>query len=163
MLYYNIINGGRVNKIILNKVYEFEIENFEFGNLSREECIECFRDGRVNSHFAERQLTKWFPTLTHIKGCKDHDHVDTDGVKYDAKSFTKNGLDFKPSKQKGSGRKFDQSVAHEKAKVMIYICCDITEFPKMKVKFAKGSELIKSYPKCKIPKGKRQDFFKQVA
>ena len=100
-------------KIIIDKVYEFEIENFEFGGLSRDECIECFRDGRVNSHFAERQLTKWFPTLT-----------------------------------------------HKKAKAMIYICCDITSFPKMKVKFAKGSDLIKSYPNCKISKTKRKDFFK---
>jgi hypothetical protein len=152
-----------MSKIIINKVYEFEIENFQFGDLSRDECIECFKDGRVNSHFAERQLTKWFPSLTHIQGCKDHDHIDTDGVCYDAKSFTKNGLDFKPSNQKGSGRKFNESVAHAKAADMIYICCDILDFPKMKVKFVKGSELIKTYPKCSVTLSMRNKFFKQIS
>ena len=149
--------------IEINRVYEFQIENFEFGSLSREECIECFKDGRVASHFLERQLEKWFPTLTHIKGCEEWDHEDTNGQKYDAKNFTKYGLAFKPSNQMGSGRKFNESVAHEKAQSLIYICCDIVEFPKVRVKFAKGNDLIKTYPNCKIPKAKRQEFFKQAA
>jgi len=148
-----------MNDIIIDKVYEFEVENFEFGGLSRETCIEIFKDGRVASHFLERQLTLWFPTLTHIKGCKDHDHVDTDGVKYDAKNFTKRGLIFMPSNQMGAGRKFNESVAHEKAKKLIFICCDIVDFPRVRVKFADGVELAKQYPTCKIKKGDREEFF----
>lgn len=151
-----------MSNIIIDKVYEFEIKNFEFGSLSREECIECFRDGRVNSHFTERQLTKWFPSLTHIKGCEDHDHVDTSGVKYDAKSFTKGGLTFSPSNQTGAKRKFNEAIAHEKAKKLIFICCDIVDFPRIRVKFAKGTDLIVSHPKCKIKKSEREEFFKQI-
>ena len=152
-----------MNNIVIDKVYNFEVKNFEFGGLSRDACIEIFKDGRVASHFLERQLTLWFPKLTHIKGCKDHDHVDTDGVKYDAKNFTKGGLSFMPSNQMGAGRKFNESVAHEKAEKLIFICCDIVDFPSVRVKFANGTELAKQYPTCKIKKSDREEFFKQVA
>jgi hypothetical protein len=151
--------GGHMSNIVINKVYNFQVENFEFGGLSRDACIEIFKDGRVASHFLERQLTIWFPTLTHIKGCKDHDHIDADGVKYDAKNFTKRGLIFMPSNQMGAGRKFNESVAHEKAKKLIFICCDIVDFPIVRVKFADGAELAKQYPTCKIKKGDREEFF----
>lgn len=152
-----------MNDIIIDKVYEFEVENFEFGGLSREVCIEIFKDGRVASHFLERQLTLWFPTLTHIKGCKDHDHVDVDGVKYDAKNFTKGGLTFSPSNQTGAGRKFNEAIAHGKANKLIFICCDIVDFPRIRVKFAKGTDLVVSHPKCKIEKSEREEFFKQTS
>lgn len=148
-----------MNVIELNKTYNFEIENFSFGDIPREELIENFKDGRCCSWFMEPQITKWFPALTRIYGNKDHDHVDLDGVKYDAKNFTKNGLSFKPSSQKGAGRSFDEEIAHEKANSLIYICCDIVDFPRVRVRFVEGSELIKQYPKCEIAKGKRENFF----
>tara|TARA_R110001592_G_scaffold82734_1_gene244976 strand:- start:899 stop:1240 length:342 start_codon:yes stop_codon:yes gene_type:complete len=107
----------------------------------------------------EPQITKWFPSLTRVRGNKSYDHIDENGVKYDAKNFTKNGLQFAPSSQIGAGRKFNESLAHQKAKVMVYICCDIVDFPKIRVKFAKGSDLIKSYPNCKISLTKRKEFF----
>ena len=34
---------------------------------------------------------------SHLFHENDHDHVDKDGTKYDAKNFTKNGLKFKPN------------------------------------------------------------------
>ena len=152
-------SGGQMNNVILNKVYHFEINNFSFGDIPREELIKNFKDGRCCSWFMEPQITKWFPSLTRVYGNKDHDHVDESGVKYDAKNFTKGGLSFMPSNQMGAGRKFNESVAHEKAESLIYICCDIVDFPKIRVKFAKGEDLIKAYPKCKIPKKKREEFF----
>ncbi len=146
-------------KIELNKTYNFNIDSVSFGSIPKVRIHEFFKDGRVASFFLEEQLPHWFPELTRIEGNKDHDHVDTHGRKYDAKNFTKGGLRFMPSNQMGAGRKFNALVAHKKANKLIYICCDIVEFPKVRVKFVKGSELIKEYPKCSVPKSKREVLF----
>ena len=146
-------------KIELNKTYNFNIDSVSFGSIPKVRIHEFFKDGRVASFFLEEQLPHWFPELTRIEGNKDHDHVDTLGRKYDAKNFTKGGLRFMPSNQMGAGRKFNALVAHDKANKLIYICCDIVEFPKVRVKFVKGSELIKEYPKCSVPKTKREVLF----
>jgi hypothetical protein len=147
-------------KVTLDKTFNFKVHNYAFGDLTRQEAIECYKDGRVASHFLERQLTKWFPELTHIKGCKDHDHVDGSGNKYDAKNFTPSGgLKFKPSAMLGSGRSFNAEVAHAKAENMIYICCDIVDFPAVRVIFKSGKDLIAEYPKCEIPKRHREVLF----
>ncbi len=146
-------------KIELNKTYNFNIDSVSFGSIPKVRIHEFFKDGRVASFFLEEQLPHWFPELTRIEGNKDHDHVDTLGRKYDAKNFTKGGLRFMPSNQMGAGRKFNALVAHDKANKLIYICCDIVEFPKVRVKFVKGSELIKEYPKCSVPKSKREVLF----
>jgi hypothetical protein len=146
-------------EIILDKTYSFEIENFSFGDIPREELISNFKDGRCCSWFMEPQITKWFPELKRVHGNRDHDHIDSSGVKYDAKNFTKNGLAFMPSNQLGAGRKFNESIAHQKASGLIYICCDIVDFPSIRVKFARGSDLVQKYPSCKIKKGERGEFF----
>jgi len=146
-------------KIKLNKTYDFCIDEVSFGNIPPHRIHEFFKDGRVASFFLEEQLPHWFPELTRIEGNKDHDHVDTEGKKYDAKNFTKYGLSFMPSNQMGAGRKFDEAIAHEKALKLIYICCDIIDFPNIRVRFAKGSELIKQFPKCKISEPKREVLF----
>lgn len=143
-----------------NKVYNFTVKNFSFGQIPRQELIENFKDGRCCSWFMEPQLVKWFPELIRVKGNKDHDHKDNNGTLYDAKNFTKNGLKFAPSNQYGAGRKFNESVAHAKAKKLVYICCDIVEFPKVRVKFVEGNELVKQYPKCQIYSSQREEFFK---
>jgi len=149
-----------MNSIVLNKVYKFDLTgSFSFGNIPIAKLAELFQNGSTVSSPMEEQLVHWFPELTRVYGCDDHDHVDTTGVKYDAKNFTKYGLKFMPSNQMGTGRKFNESVAHKKAKELIYICCDVVDFPIIRVKFAKGSEMIKDYPKCKITKKKREEFF----
>ena len=149
--------GGIVIK--LNKTYNFHVDNCSFGLIPVERVIEMFKDGRVAAPFLEEHLTHWFPELTRILGNKDHDHVDENGVKYDAKNFTKNGLKFKPSNQMGEGRKFVAEIAHAKAKKLIYICCDIVDFPKVRVRFKEGKTLIKKYPNCVIPRSKREVLF----
>lgn len=140
------------------KTYIYEVENISFGTLTQEELSEMFTDGRLVSHFLERQLTKWFPKLTFVDA-RGYDHVDTEGNKYDQKCFTKGGLTFAPSNMLGKGRKIIEEEAHEHAKDITYICCDVVDFPIVKVKFAKGSDLIVDYPKCKIPFSKRKEFF----
>lgn len=150
-------------EIILNKVYSFTDMDMSFGTLSEAECIEIFSDGRVCSHFLERQLTKWFPDLYRVDQ-KGYDHIEVsdlnrfnedksvfNGIKYDQKSFTKRGVRFNPSNQIGAGRKFNQEVATEHANSLIYIITDITNLPTVNVVFKQGSDLILNYPKCHIP------------
>ena len=55
-----------MHKVKLNKTFDFEIHNVAFGDLTKEEAIDICKDGRLASHFLERQLTKWFPELTHV-------------------------------------------------------------------------------------------------
>jgi len=145
--------------IELNKTYKFDIPVFSFGDLSREEMIEVLQDGRHNSPFLERQLTKWFPKLTHVPGNKGHDHYDEDGVLYDAKNFTKNGLKYMPSSMLGTGRKFDAEKAHAHAEKLVYIVCDIFVFPSVRVRFTHGTDLKDIYPDCKIPFSGREAYF----
>ena len=146
--------------IKLNKTYEFDLtDTMSFGDIKTERLYEFFKDGRNASFMLEEQLVHWFTDLTRVEGNKDHDHFDSKGVLYDAKNFTKGGLKFMPSNQLGAGRKFNESVAHTKAGKLIYICCDIVDFPKVRVIFKSGKDLIKSYPKCSIPKKDRELLF----
>jgi len=145
--------------IDLNKVYHFSLKIPKVGDLTTEEINEVFQDGRQASPVLERQLVKWFPELTHIKGCKDHDHIDTQGNKYDAKNFTKRGLKFMPSKMIGVGRSFNKNEFHNKAKNLTYIVCDIVDFPQIKVVFKNGKELIKEYPNGSVSISKRKELF----
>ena len=141
--------------IELNKTYNFTVDNVSFGDIPPERIPIILRDGRVASFFLEEQLTHWFPELTRIEGNKDHDHIDRKGRKYDAKNFTKGGMEYKPSNMLGKGRTFIKEVAHKKADGLIYICCDIVEFPKVRVKFICGKDFAKDYPKCEVPPGHR--------
>jgi hypothetical protein len=144
--------------IQLNHTYEFIIDNVAFGDLTKEQCYKLLKDGRLSSHFLEKQLEIWFPELTFVDG-RGHDHIDESGQKYDQKCFTKGGLGFAPSKMGGVGRVFVQEEAHEHAKEIIYIACDITEFPNLLVRFERGSDLLVKYPRCQVPYKHRLEFF----
>ena len=148
-----------MNKVELNKAFKFLIEDFSFGTLSQERLVNIGRDGRVASHLLEPQLEDWFPELTHVAGCKGYDHYDQTGQLYDAKNFTKNGLKFMPSNQIGSGRKFCFETTKEHASDLIYICCDIVEFPEIRVVFKDGKDLLEEYPNGMVSKGQREDLF----
>ena len=147
-------------KVKLNKTYEFDLtDTMSFGDIKQERLYEFFKDGRNASFMLEEQLIHWFPELTRVEGNKDHDHISEDGVKYDAKNFTKGGLNFMPSNQIGAGRKFDSVIAYEKANKLVYICCDIVDFPKVRVIFKSGKDLVKDFPNCKVSKTNREVLF----
>ena len=145
-----------------NNPYYFHISDVAFGTLSTSILCELFKDGRVISHFIEKQLEVWFKNLLFEDG-KGYDHrcVETD-VLYDAKCFTKSGANFSPSVMLGAGRKVNEEELHEHANVMNYIICDVYEFPKIRVVFKKGEDLIKDYPKGKIPFKDREKIFAPV-
>tara|TARA_Y100001938_G_C8085596_1_gene431772 strand:+ start:1468 stop:1905 length:438 start_codon:yes stop_codon:yes gene_type:complete len=140
----------------LNKTYTYECQA-TFGTLSQEKVNKLFTDGRRASGFLEIQLEEWFPDLTFEDG-KGYDHVDKNGIKYDAKCFTPRGANFSPSVMLGAGRKVDKDKLWEHANDMIYIFCDIVSFPKVRVIFKKGSDLTQ-YNRGSIPFGDRDVLF----
>lgn len=131
----------------------------QFGTLPVETLIDHFKDGRWASTLLEHYIPIEYPELTWVSGNKDHDHIDAQGNLYDLKCFTKGGLKFMPSNQIGAKRSFNKDVAYEKANRLTYICCDITEFPIVSIKFAKGCDLVAKYPRCSIPFKDRVEFF----
>ena len=148
-----------ISNIEYNKVYTFSLKNkMVFGDLTEEEAIKVLSDGRPMSHLIEVQLTKWFPQLTHVEGCKDHDHVMQQNgrkLKLDAKNFTKRGCKFMPSSMIGTGRTFNEQQFNNSVKNKDYIIVDITRLPKVHVTFQKGTALAAAFPKGKITKSQR--------
>ena len=140
----------------LNETYTYKCEA-TFGTLSQEKVYKLFTDGRRASGFLEIQLEEWFPSLKFVDG-KGYDHVDTEGIRYDAKCFTPRGANFSPSVMLGAGRKVDEEKLWEHANEMIYIFCDVVSFPEVRVIFKRGSDL-KKYSKGKIPFGDRDVLF----
>lgn len=140
-----------------NMTYQFVVEA-SFGDLSKETVNKLFTDGRVASHFLEEQLCEWFPSLTFVDG-KGYDHVDEENNRYDQKSFTKRGTNYAPSNMVGKGRSVDEEVFHAHAKEISYILTDVNDFPKVRVVFKKGEDLLKDYPNGKIPHNARSVIF----
>ena len=146
------------SSVELNKTFDHEISDISFGNLPREACIAILKDGRPFSHFIEAWLAENYP-LVHVKGCKNHDFTDSNypSILYDEKTFTSKGCSFCPSNMLGQGRKFDKEAFEEISKKLIFCIVSNIDFPKIKIKFVRGSDLIKLYPKGKIPS---KDFIK---
>tara|TARA_Y100000356_G_C11106690_1_gene207344 strand:+ start:37 stop:483 length:447 start_codon:yes stop_codon:yes gene_type:complete len=136
--------------IEMNKVYEFECPA-TFGTLSQERVNKLFTDGRRASGFLELQLEEWFPGLEFVDG-KGYDHIYefNVGQLYDAKCFTKGGANFSPSIMLGGGRRVDEEKLWEHAMDMVYIFCDVVDFPQVRVIFKYGKDLIE-YQKGNIP------------
>jgi hypothetical protein len=136
----------------LNRTVCYTIDDYSFGGLSPETIVDLFKDGRIFSHFIEKWLAANYP-LIHIAGCKDHDFVDAGdtNIHYDQKTFTKGGCRYCESSMIGIGRKFDLEKFQEKAKNMIYIIVSNIDFPHIRVKIVRGSDLMLKYPKGVIP------------
>lgn len=146
------------NSILYNKTYNHTLTNYNFGNIPESKMIEIYRDGRAFSHFIEPWLAVNYP-LIHITGCKNYDHTDTNNVKYEQKTFTKGGCKFMPSNMIGTKRKFNKDDFQNTAKKLIYIIICNIKFPKIKIKFIKGTDLILNYPNGIIPLKDFDKFF----
>lgn len=149
-----------IKKFQLNKVYKFDLTGkVQFGDMPLEQVYALFRDGRVASKFLEHTLPTWFPDLEFVDQ-DGYDHVSkTTGRRYDLKGFTKGGARYAPSNMLGAGRKIDEKVLHEHAGTIDYVFSDITEFPRVRIVFKAGTDLVRDYPKGKIPVAKKQQIF----
>ena len=159
-----IVLENHIQKLIpsveMNKTFIHIISECSFGNLGLEKTQEIFKDGRVFSHFIEHWLSANYP-LIHINRCKDHDFIDENNneIVFDEKTFTQNGCKFLPSNMIGSGRKINQLVFEEKASKLIYCIVSNINFPEIKIKFIRGTELIKTYPTGIIPFNEHDKIF----
>ena len=144
----------------LNQTFTHDIENASFGNLPKEVIFEIFKDGRPFSHFIEKWLEQHYP-LNHIPGCKDHDFIDRNHTetRYDEKTFTRGGCKFCPSNMLGQGRKFDDEKFREKTVKLVFCIVSNIAFPRIKIRFVRGTDLIKVYPKGVIPLKDHVKFF----
>lgn len=146
--------------IQLDTTYEFDfIRKLQFGDMPVKQLYKLFQDGRVASKFLEHTIPAWFPDLEFVDA-KGYDHVSkTTKRKYDLKGFTKRGASYAPSTMLGASRKIDKVVLHEHAETIDYIFSDITEFPKVRVVFKRGTDLVRDYPSGKISEKKRKNLF----
>ena len=147
--------------ITMDHTYKFTLDMPTFPGLSPEEVCEIFHDGRQFAAFIERWLPKAFPELSHVNGCKDHDHVNVsdETIKYDQKTFTKGGCKYMPSSMIGTGRQFDEAAFQEQANKLIYIIVSNIDFPEIEVRFVCGTDLLITHPKGTIPLKDRVKFF----
>jgi len=154
-------NYGKIvmyTTIEMNRVYEFVCEA-TFETLPQERVDKLFRDGRVASKFMEQMLEIWFPGLV-FKDGKGYDHIHKSwpGQWFDEKTFTKGGAKFSPSIMQGGGRNVDKKLLWEHAMKMIYIFCDVVDFPEVQVVFKYGEDLTR-YPNGNIPFNDRNTLF----
>ncbi len=139
-------------KIDYNTCYHFDFTGrVKFGDLDEQTVYELFQDGRPASKFLERYVPLWFPELRFVDAT-GYDHVDvaTGQRRWDLKGFTKSGASYVPSNMLGAGRTINLQEAHDHANTIDYIFSDVVEFPKIRIIFKSGQELVKQFPRGKI-------------
>jgi hypothetical protein len=144
----------------LNKLYTFKMKNISFDNVPIDLLINLFKDGRHASHILELWVETNFANITR-KNEKDHDFIDDNSNYIEAKNFTKNGAKIMPSRMIGVGRKYIKEEADKVINSNIYIVTDINDMPTIRMKFVKGTDLLKKYPKAVIPFKLRNEFFNE--
>ena len=140
-----------------DRTFDFKLKNISFSSLDDDKLHTMFKDGRLFSHFSEHWLESICPVLSHVRGCKDHDFKNKlNNLKYDAKTWTHNKLDFRPSYMLGKGRTFNEEEFREKCDNLIYVVISNIEFPEIKLKFVNGAKLRELYPKGYISSNKKE-------
>lgn len=152
LLLNDYIDSLPIPSVELDKTSSHIITTYGFDNLPIDTVNEIYKDGRVFSHFIENWLATNY-SLIHIKGCKDHDFIDPNNreIIYDQKTFTSGGCKFMPSSMIGTGRTFKKEEFEKKANKLIYCIVSNILFPVIKIRFVRGSTLIKTYPMGVIP------------
>ena len=151
-------------KINYETIYHFDLSGkVQFGDLPQQELYELFKDGRVASKFLEHYIPLWFPELKFVDA-DGYDHVDvaTGQLKWDLKGFTKSGASYVPSSMIGAGRKINIQEAHSHANTIDYIFSDITNFPKIRIQFKTGTEMVTRFPKGKIKPEQINELFNGI-
>jgi hypothetical protein len=149
-----------MNTIIYDTTFEFDLTGkVSFGDLSTELIHKLFTDGRVASKFLEHHLPIWFPELE-FRDAQGYDHVRiADGRRFDLKGFTPRGACYAPSEMLGKGRRIIESKVHAHAREIDYIFSDITEFPRVRIVFKRGTDMVEQFPNTKIKYNQREQLF----
>lgn len=140
-----------------DQVYQFDLTSqVKFWKLPQQKVFELFRDGRTASRFLEESIPYLFAEFVYVDG-KGYDWLRKMVDKVEGKCVTKNGCNFAPSAMVGSGRKVkpDEVKQHIEECNLDYILMDIVEFPTVRMRLVKGSDLIATHPACTITKAKK--------
>ncbi len=134
-------------KFDYTKIYDFDLSNsIKFGKIKNEDIYEIFKDGRITGLLAEYFIESEFSNINRVRNENSSlDVIDDKGLKCEIKVFTKNGVSFLPSNQKGEGRKFDKEKYHLRVQNIDYfIIVDISQLPVMKIASIKSSAVLKA-------------------
>jgi|GEM_PF-2897160 len=134
-------------KFDYTKIYDFDLSNsIKFGKIKNEDIYEIFKDGRITGLLAEYFIESEFSNINRVRNENSSlDVIDDRGMKCEIKVFTKNGVSFLPSNQKGEGRKFDKEKYHLRVQNIDYfIIVDISQLPVMKIASIKSSAVLKA-------------------
>ena len=142
-------------QISLNHLYEFDFTGtISFGNLDQNFLYEMFQDGRFCCEPLSRHIEQVFDGLVFVDK-RGYDFTWKDR-KVEKKQITKSGLKFCPSSMIGAGRKvnYKEVVNHIQESNLLYALADITKFPKVRVIFVEGQDLLDrcSNEKCSFSK-----------
>ena len=158
--YNSCLKKGPKMSIEYDKIYTFDLTGkVSFGDLPEQLLFTLFTDGRVASKFLENHMPIWFPELV-FTDSKGYDHIHRETLrKFDLKGFTPRGACYAPSEMLGKGRKIVLETVHEHAKEIDYIFSDITEFPKVRIIFRRGTDMVNLFPSTKIKYKERHLLF----
>lgn len=134
-------------KFDYTKIYDFDLSNsIKFGKIKNEDIYEIFKDGRITGLLAEYFIESEFSNINRVRNANSSlDVINDKGLKCEIKVFTKNGVSFLPSNQKGEGRKFDKEKYHLRVQNIDYfIIVDISQLPVMKIASIKSSAVLKA-------------------
>ena len=110
---------------------------------------QLFRDGRHISPILEYWLNE-NTNLIYISGNKQYDFIHENNSRYQLKTFTKNGMSFRPSNQIGSGRFSNQKDFENYCNTQTFVIASVVKFPVVKFKLVSGKYLLKTFPNGKI-------------
>ena len=151
------LDSTSLPEINYEQVEQFDFSSqVKFGKLPQETLFKIFRDGRTSSRFLEELIPLIFAGYKYVDE-KGYDWLRRMEEKVEGKCVTKNGCNFAPSAMVGSGRKVkpDEVKQHIEESNLDYILMDIVDFPLVRMRLVKGSELIATHPNCKITNAKK--------
>lgn len=120
-----------------------------FAGLTHCEMAELLEDGRFASAIITRLVPKWYPALKRT-GELYATYRDSSDNPYLLRMFT-NGLKFMPSRQLGTGRKFDIRDTLDKGESLTVICAGLAASSQIWTSFIPFTKLIEEYPLAIVP------------
>ena len=120
---------------------------FEFADLTDDELVSIFLDGRYASEFLSYQLTHEFDDLEYVDlDWFDFSHPDYPQI--EQKQITQKGFKFLKSSMIGAGRKPNRELMSEYIREhnLYYLIISTVNFPIVHVKLVSGLKLLEEFP-----------------
>jgi hypothetical protein len=133
-----------MSKIPNGQIFHFDVDLLSRGmNLTGDEVIQYFTDGRRVSFILERRIAREIMegTIAQSEGA-GWDVLDSNGEKWEVRSLSRQGVYFCPSYMVGSGRAFEEAGFLRKLdEIRGYVISDIERFPNVPVWIIEAKEV----------------------